>query len=72
MNVGLLLTYASVYQMLRGSLVVFAGIMSVIFLKKKLRLYHYIGIVLVMGGCAIVGLVSVLYPAEGSQGVSCF
>ena len=64
---GLLFTYASVYQMLRGSLVVFTGIFSVIFLKRKLYLYHYLGIFLVMAGCAVVGLVSVLNPGSSTS-----
>src|SRR5690349_15118621 len=36
MNVGLFYTDASVYQMLRGILVVFNGILAVIFLKQRL------------------------------------
>ncbi len=41
--------------MLRGSVVIFTGLFSVIFLKRKLGYHHYLGILLVMGGTAIVG-----------------
>jgi drug/metabolite transporter (DMT)-like permease len=60
LNVGLFLTNASVYQMLRGSLVVFTGILSVIFLKAKLYYHHWGGIVLIVIGTVLVGLSSVL------------
>jgi len=60
MNVGLILTYASVFQMLRGSVIIYTGILSVIFLKRKLRLYHWSGMVLVLLGLACVGLASVI------------
>jgi len=42
MNVGLLYTPVSIYQMSRGALVLFVGILSVIFLHRRLRLYQYI------------------------------
>lgn len=62
MNVGLLLTSASIYQMLRGSIVIFTGIASYLFLDRRLRVYEWISLVLVVGGVAIVGLSSVLTP----------
>lgn len=61
MYVGLTLTYPSVYQMLRGILVVFTGILSMIFLGRKLRAYNWVGIFLIIFGTAIVGLSSVLH-----------
>ncbi|KCV69544.1 hypothetical protein H696_03965 [Fonticula alba] len=60
MNLGLILTHASVYQMLRGCVVVFTGIMSVIFLKRKQYLFHWVGMFLVIAGVTIVGLASTL------------
>lgn len=41
MNIGLLMTSASVYQMLRGSVIIFTSIASVLFLKRKLRTHHW-------------------------------
>jgi drug/metabolite transporter (DMT)-like permease len=60
------MTYASVYQMLRGSVMLFTGIFSVIFLKRKLRLYHMTGMFLVLVGLALVGLASVMEGSSGS------
>lgn len=42
MNVGLLYTPVSIFQMTRGALVLFVGTFSVIFLKRKLWLYQYV------------------------------
>jgi len=63
MYVGLNLTYASVFQMLRGSVVIFTGIMSVVFLKRKLQAAQWIGMVFVLIGLAFVGLSSVLFSS---------
>jgi len=41
MNVGLLYTPVSIYQMTRGALVLFVGIFSVIFLRRRLWLYQF-------------------------------
>ena len=58
MYVGLNLTYASVFQMLRGSVVIWTGIFSLFFLKKRLLAYHWAGMFLVLGGLALVGVAS--------------
>jgi len=42
MNVGLLYTPVSIYQMTRGALVLFVGTLSVIFLHRRLWLYQYV------------------------------
>lgn len=42
MNVGLLYTPVSIYQMTRGSLVLFVGCLSVVFLHRRLWLYQYV------------------------------
>jgi len=41
MNVGLLYTPVSIYQMTRGALVLFVALFSVIFLRRRLWLYQY-------------------------------
>eukprot|EP00494_Astrolonche_serrata_P026108 UN26369 len=43
-GIGLLWVDASVYQMLRGSLMIFSAILSIVFLGRKLKPYHWIGI----------------------------
>ncbi|KAI8886125.1 hypothetical protein K501DRAFT_283913 [Backusella circina FSU 941] len=62
MNVGLILTSASVYQMLRGAVVIFTGIFSYLFLNRRLRYFEWISLVMVVLGVGIVGLSSVLFP----------
>ncbi|KAF7295078.1 hypothetical protein MIND_01046100 [Mycena indigotica] len=55
MNIGLLFTPVSIYQMTRGSLVLFVGIFSVLFLRRRLWLYQWISLIVVMGGVGLVG-----------------
>ncbi|KAI9484426.1 hypothetical protein BDB00DRAFT_146403 [Zychaea mexicana] len=62
MNVGLLFTSASVYQMLRGSVVIFTGIFSYFFLNRRLRLFEWVALGMVVSGVAIVGLSSLIFP----------
>lgn len=56
MNVGLLLTPVSVFQMVRGAVVLFVGFFSVVFLKRHLLKKQWIGLLAVFGGVFIVGL----------------
>jgi drug/metabolite transporter (DMT)-like permease len=56
MNVGLLYTPVSIYQMTRGALVLFVGILSVVFLRRRLHLYQWLSLVTVMAGVSLVGL----------------
>ncbi|KAK9762817.1 hypothetical protein K7432_011090 [Basidiobolus ranarum] len=62
MNVGLIYISASIYQMLRGAVVLFAGVFSVIFLKRKLHVYQWFSLFLVVLGVCIVGASSILFP----------
>ncbi|XP_055607026.1 solute carrier family 35 member F6 [Uranotaenia lowii] len=56
MYVGLNLTYASSFQMLRGSVIVFVGILSVAFLNRNLVNREWIGIFFIIIGLGVVGL----------------
>lgn len=56
MNVGLLYTPVSIYQMTRGALVLWVGIFSVIFLRRRLFPYQWLSLITVMIGVSIVGL----------------
>jgi len=58
MYAGLCLSYASVFQMLRGSSVVFTAIISATFLKRKIQMYQWFSVFLVVVGVTIVGIVS--------------
>ncbi|CAC5418899.1 unnamed protein product [Mytilus coruscus] len=69
-GIGLIYVDASVWQMLRGSIIIFAGILSKIFLKRKLRLVHWCGMLVTMIGLVLVGCSSVFksqHTAEGSK-----
>jgi drug/metabolite transporter (DMT)-like permease len=70
MNVGLIYISASIYQMLRGSVVLFTGTLSVWFLGRKHPIYRWFALVMVFVGVAIVGLSSVVGPAVELPGTS--
>ena len=55
LQVGLFFTYASIFQMLRGTLVIFAGLLTIVVLKRRLHVHHWLGIVLITAGAALVG-----------------
>ncbi|ANB15243.1 hypothetical protein AWJ20_2869 [Sugiyamaella lignohabitans] len=56
MNVGLLLVPVSIYQMTRGSVVLFVGSLSTIFLKHRITRKQWIGLFSVCCGVFLVGL----------------
>lgn len=56
MYIGLNMTYASSFQMLRGALIIFTGLLSVAFLGRKLKYYEWLGILFVMMGLSVVGI----------------
>lgn len=64
MNCGLLLVAASIYQMTRGALVLFVGLFSVVFLKRKLHLFQWVSLVGVVTGVAVVGLAGAIWPDQ--------
>lgn len=64
MNVGLLFVVPSIYQMTRGALVLFVGLFSVIFLKRRLHLFQWFALFTVVTGVAIVGLAGALYKDD--------
>ncbi|CAL1536291.1 unnamed protein product [Lymnaea stagnalis] len=58
-GIGLIYVDASVWQMLRGAIIIFAGILSKVFLKRKLKPIHWLGMSVVMVGLILVGCSSV-------------
>lgn len=56
MYIGLTMTYASSFQMLRGAAIIFTAILSMGFLNRKLGSREWIGIIMVIIGLALVGL----------------
>lgn len=69
-GIGLVYVDASVWQMLRGSIIIFAGILSKIFLKRKLRAIHWSGMLVTMCGLVLVGCSSVFKAKSSSSGGS--
>ncbi|KAI6184243.1 UAA transporter family protein [Aphelenchoides bicaudatus] len=67
MYIGLNLTTASSYQMLRGAVIIFTGLLSVAFLRMRLLGYKWLGMVLVMFGLVIVGLCDIFESGAGSD-----
>lgn len=70
MNVGLLYVVPSIYQMTRGMLVIWVGLFSVMFLKKRLHLYQWFALVTVVLGVSLVGLAGTLYGDDGGKSAS--
>lgn len=65
MNIGLLYIHASVWQMLRGAMILFSSIFSAFILKRPTYLYMWMSVVLIIIALVIVGVSAVL-----STGVS--
>lgn len=56
MNIGLLYTPVSIYQMTRGSVILIVGLMSVIFLQKRITKLEWVSLLVVFLGVFLVGL----------------
>lgn len=68
MLIGLTMVPASVYQMVRGTVVVFTAIESRLFLKRKVYRHHITAIIFIVIGVFQVGLVDVLRGSGGGGG----
>jgi drug/metabolite transporter (DMT)-like permease len=66
MNVGLFFVAASIYQMTRGALVLFVGLFSVMFLKRKLFGYQWLALLVVVIGVGLVGLAGYISPGSAT------
>lgn len=67
MNVALTLIPASVYQMLRGMIIIVTAVMSIIFLKRKLFRHHWTSIGLIFSGVALVGVAAIMNSSGGEE-----
>ena len=70
MNVGLLFVAASIFQMTRGALVLFVGLFSVLFLRRRLFLYQWLALLGVFLGVALVGIAGALYGHDNNNAES--
>jgi len=66
--VGMLYIPASVWQMLRGSSIIFAAFFSVVFLKRKMFLFNLLGLGLCIVGVTTVGVANVLGDSGSGGG----
>jgi len=64
--IGMVLVPASVWQMLRGAMIIFAAIFSVAFLRKKMYLYGWFGVTLCVLGVFTIGAASVVGSSASS------
>lgn len=69
MNVGLVYTPVSIYQMTRGAVVLFVAVMSVLFLKRRIRVLEWVALIIVTMGIAIVGYSGSNTPMESDDAV---
>ncbi|KAG5672390.1 hypothetical protein PVAND_002521 [Polypedilum vanderplanki] len=60
MYIGLSLTYASSFQMLRGSVIIFVALFSKIFLGRQLGIRRWLGIMFIAIGLGLVGISDML------------
>jgi len=69
-SMGFLYIPASVWQLLRGAEMIFSAIFAVVFLRRKLMSFHWLGVCLCIMGIAMVGLASVWGSGkdEGGKG----
>ena len=61
MNIALTMVAASVYQMLRGMIIIITAGMSILFLKRKLYIHHWSSIGIIFLGVFLVGLAALLW-----------
>ena len=67
MYVGLTWTFASSFQMLRGSVIIFTGLLSVAFLGTRLKIHHWFGMVFVLLGLILVGVGDTIFSQQSSS-----
>ncbi|XP_017547965.1 solute carrier family 35 member F6 [Pygocentrus nattereri] len=67
MYVALNMTSASSFQMLRGSVIIFTGLLSVAFLGRRLVASQWVGILITIVGLVVVGLADFTSGETGDQ-----
>lgn len=70
MYIGLTMTPASQFQMLRGSIMIFVGLLSVVFLKKKLEWFRWTGMAVIFVGILMVGGADFMETGDEDSGMS--
>ncbi|XP_033001120.1 solute carrier family 35 member F6 [Lacerta agilis] len=70
MYVALNMTSASSFQMLRGAVIIFTGLLSVAFLGQKLVLSQWLGILVTIVGLVVVGLADLMSNGDHEHKLS--
>ncbi|XP_018121546.1 solute carrier family 35 member F6 [Xenopus laevis] len=70
MYVALNMTSASSFQMLRGAVIIFTGLLSVAFLGRKLEWSQWLGIFITIAGLVVVGLADLLSGPGAGRNLS--
>ncbi|XP_022700355.1 solute carrier family 35 member F6-like [Varroa jacobsoni] len=64
MYIGLNMTYASSAQMLRGAVIIFTGLLSILLLRRRLFCFQWTGILIVLAGLTIVGCADMFFGSK--------
>ena len=67
-NLGLMFVSSSIYQMTRGSVVIFSAFLNVRWLGRRLRSFHYWSIFFVMVAVILVGVAGIEESPDGASG----
>uniref|UniRef100_A0A0N5AZQ3 Solute carrier family 35 member F6 n=1 Tax=Syphacia muris TaxID=451379 RepID=A0A0N5AZQ3_9BILA len=65
--IGLNMTSASSYQMLRGSSIIFTGILAILILKNRLQAFRWVGMVTVTIGLAVIGVCDMIWANDADH-----
>lgn len=63
MTFGLIYINASIFQMLRGSMVIFSAILTIIFLRRRIPCYRWFGICITIVALVMIGYAGVYVPS---------
>ncbi|KAH0786431.1 Integral membrane protein [Histomonas meleagridis] len=67
MTFGLIYINVSIFQMLRGSMVIFSAIISILFLKRKIPGYRWFSICITIVALVMIGVAGMFVPAVTSS-----
>lgn len=67
MNVGLVWIQPSIWQMLRGSMIIFSSIMTVFCLKRPLKCYKWFAVCITVLGLIVVAIASIYIPTNNND-----
>jgi hypothetical protein len=70
MNIGLLYLKASIWQMLRGAMVIFSALLHAFVLKREYHPYNWMAVLIVTIAIVLVGLAAVCSSGVAVDGVS--